>query len=83
MFISKIIRVLPTVIKKGSTKVATPVTTKSVEEEPKREIFYTPEELEFVIKVLGEQTFKIKEIEFIYNLIVKLQEDYLQQSKKK
>ena len=74
---------MPTVIKKGSPKSSSTVVSKSVEEEPKRGIFYTPEELEFVIKVLGEQTFKIKEIEFIYNLIVKLQEDYLQQSKKK
>lgn len=45
-------------------------------------ISYTPEELQFIITTLGEQTFKIKEIEFIYNLLVKLQEDYLKQSKK-
>ena len=73
---------MPTVIKKGSTKARTPAPQEIVEEEPKREIVYTPDELEFVIRVLGEQTFKIKEIEFIYNLIVKLQEDYLQRSKK-
>lgn len=45
-------------------------------------IEYTPEELQFIITTLGEQTFKIKEIEFIYNLLVKLQQDYLKQSKK-
>jgi tRNA1(Val) A37 N6-methylase TrmN6 len=83
LFISKIVRVLPTVIKKGSTKARTPTPQELVEEEPKREIVYTPDELEFIIKTLGEQTFKIKEIEFIYTLIVKLQEDYLKQTKKK
>lgn len=74
---------MPTVIKKGSTKTRTPAPQEIVEEEPKREIVYTPDELEFIIKTLGEQTFKIKEIEFIYTLIVKLQEDYLKQTKKK
>lgn len=83
MFISKIVRVLPTVIKKGSTKSRATATQEVAEEEPKREIVYTPDELEFIIKTLGEQTFKIKEIEFIYTLIVKLQEDYLKQTKKK
>lgn len=74
---------MPTVIKKGLSKSSNTVAAKSVEEEPKREIFYTPEELQFIITTLGEQTFKIKEIEFIYTLIVKLQEDYLKQTKKK
>lgn len=43
---------------------------------------YTPDELKFLITTLGEQHFKIKDIEFIYNLIVKLQEDYLSKKDK-
>lgn len=85
MFISKIVRVLPTVIKKGANKTASasPSSQKIDNEDLKNVIDYNPEELQFIITTLGEQTFKIKEIEFIYNLLVKLQEDYLQKTKKK
>jgi hypothetical protein len=74
LLINKILKVLPTVIKKGIARSLSQTYT---------EISYTPEELQYVITVLGEQTFKIKDIEFIYNLIIKLQEDYIQQSSKK
>jgi hypothetical protein len=79
---TQIRKVLPTVIKKGATKNALKETNEEVEE-TSTYIEYTPEELEFIIKVLGEQTFKVKEIEFIYTLIVKLQSDYLDKTKKK
>lgn len=78
---TQISKVLPTVIKKGATKDASKE-LEEVEENTTRKD-YTPEELEFIIKVLGEQTFKVKEIEFIYTLIVKLQSDYLGKIKKK
>jgi hypothetical protein len=78
---TQISKVLPTVIKKGAAKDASKE-LEEVEENTTRKD-YTPEELEFIIKVLGEQTFKVKEIEFIYTLIVKLQSDYLDKTKKK
>ena len=73
---------MPTDIKKGIARSLSPTYTESGEEVQSK-ITYTPEELQYVITVLGEQTFKIKDIEFIYNLIIKLQEDYIQQSSKK
>lgn len=82
LLINKILKVLPTVIKKGIARTLSPMHTESGEEVQSK-ITYTPEELQYVITVLGEQTFKIKDIEFIYNLIIKLQEDYIQQSSKK
>ncbi len=82
LLINKILKVLPTVIKKGIARSLSPTYTESGEEVQSK-IAYTPEELQYVITVLGEQTFKIKDIEFIYNLIIKLQEDYIQQSSKK
>jgi hypothetical protein len=82
LLINKILKVLPTVIKKGIARTLSPTYTESGEEVQSK-ITYTPEELQYVITVLGEQTFKIKDIEFIYNLIIKLQEDYIQQSSKK
>ena len=77
-------KVLPTLIKKGTPKSLAddqPTETQTTNKVDK--IDYTPEELQFIITTLGEQTFKIKEIEFIYNLIVKLQQDYLQQKSKR
>lgn len=44
---------------------------------PKSGKEYTADELRFLITTLGEQSFKIRDIEFIYNLIVKLQEDFV------
>lgn len=74
-------KALATVIKKGATRNASKETEEVEEISINKN--YTPEELEFIIKVLGEQTFKVKEIEFIYTLIVKLQSDYLDKTKKK
>lgn len=73
---------MPTVIKKGIPRTLSSISSESGEDVQSK-ITYTPEELQYVITVLGEQTFKIKDIEFIYNLIIKLQEDYIQQSSKK
>lgn len=73
---------MPTVIKKGIPRTLSTSYTESGEEAQSK-ITYTPEELQYVITVLGEQTFKIKDIEFIYTLIIKLQEDYIEQSNKK
>lgn len=80
----KILKVLATIIKKGSTKTAAEFKPQyQASSISLKDIEYNPEELQFIITTLGEQTFKIKEIEFIYNLLVKLQEDYLQKTKKK
>ena len=77
-------KVLATFIKKGLAKSLAEDTTKeAVEQQKQLKVEYTPEELQFIITTLGEQTFKIKEIEFIYNLILKLQQDYLQQKNKR
>lgn len=77
-------KVLATIIKKGLSKSLVEDSSNDyVEKEKQLKVEYTPEELQFIITTLGEQTFKIKEIEFIYNLIVKLQHDYLQQKNKK
>lgn len=77
-------KVLATFIKKGLSKsLAEDTTNEPVEQQKQLKVEYTPEELQFIITTLGEQTFKIKEIEFIYNLIVKLQHDYLQQKNKR
>lgn len=77
-------KVLPTLIKKGAPKsLADDLPTETQTTNKVDKIDYTPEELQFIITTLGEQTFKIKEIEFIYNLIVKLQQDYLQQKSKR
>jgi hypothetical protein len=77
-------KVLATIIKKGLSKsLVEDPSNDYVEKEKQLKVEYTPEELQFIITTLGEQTFKIKEIEFIYNLIVKLQHDYLQQKNKK
>lgn len=73
---------MPTVIKKGIPRTMSATYTESGEDVQSK-ITYTPEELQYIITVLGEQTFKIKDIEFIYNLIIKLQEDYIKQSNKK
>jgi hypothetical protein len=40
------------------------------------------EELQFIITSLGDQSFKIKDIEFVYNLIVKLQTNYLERTER-
>ena len=82
MLISKILKVLSTVIKKGNPRSISPEYVESLADAPKK-IVYSSEELQYIITILGEQTFKIKDIEFIYNLIVKLQQDYINQSKKK
>lgn len=74
-------KVLATIIKKGLSNNLTQ--QQEPEQEKQLKVEYTPEELQFIITTLGEQTFKIKEIEFIYNLIVKLQHDYLQQKNKR
>jgi hypothetical protein len=74
-------KVLATIIKKGLGNNLT--AKQEPEQQTQLKVEYTPEELQFIITTLGEQTFKIKEIEFIYNLIVKLQHDYLQQKNKK
>ena len=77
-------KVLATFIKKGLSKsLAEDTPNELVEQQKQLKVEYTPEELQFIITTLGEQTFKIKEIEFIYNLILKLQQDYLQQKNKK
>jgi hypothetical protein len=76
----KILKVLPTVIKKGASK---PTEKEKSDETESTLPSYTPDELQFIITTLGEQTFKVKEIEFIYNLIVKLQGDYLTKTQKK
>lgn len=77
-------KVLATFIKKGLAKsLAEDTTNEPVEQQKQLKVEYTPEELQFIITTLGEQTFKIKEIEFIYNLILKLQQDYLQQKNKR
>ena len=59
LLINKILKVLPTVIKKGIARTLSPTYTESGEEVQSK-ITYTPEELQYVITVLGEQTFKIK-----------------------
>lgn len=74
-------KVLATIIKKGLSNNLTQ--QQEPEQEKQLKVEYTPEELQFIITTLGEQTFKIKEIEFIYNLILKLQQDYLQQKNKR
>lgn len=77
-------KVLPTFIKKGAPKsLADDQQVEPQVSNKVNKVEYSPEELQFIITTLGEQTFKIKEIEFIYNLIVKLQEDYLQQKAKR
>lgn len=76
-------KVLATIIKKGLSKSLVEEVQNQSEQQTQLKVEYTPEELQFIITTLGEQTFKIKEIEFIYNLIVKLQHDYLQQKNKK
>lgn len=38
----------------------------------------TAKEIEFVITVLGEADIKVKQIEFVYALLVKLQDYYVQ-----
>ena len=38
----------------------------------------TVKEIEFIITVLGEADIKVKQIEFVYALLVKLQEYYVQ-----
>lgn len=38
---------------------------------------YTAEEYEFLFTLVKNSTFKGEHLEFVYNLIVKLQEDYI------
>ena len=38
---------------------------------------YTAEEYEFLFTLVKTSTFKGEHLEFVYNLIVKLQEDYI------
>lgn len=39
-------------------------------------------EIEFILQVLGESNMQIKQIEFIYHLIIKLQKNYTLLNKK-
>ncbi len=39
-------------------------------------ISLTPREIEFILKTLGESSMQIKQIDFIYSLIIKLQSYY-------
>jgi hypothetical protein len=42
----------------------------------------TPKEIEFLISTLGDTDVKVKQIEFVYKLLVKMQEYYVQCTKK-
>jgi hypothetical protein len=56
------------IFEKAISKKATDVTVGSR---------YTAEEYEFLFTLVKNSTFKGEHLEFVYNLIVKLQEDYI------
>ena len=58
--------------------VETPVETgESIENEKVDTIGLSVDELEFLIRLIGEGTFKGNNIMFIYDLVKKLQDEYL------
>jgi len=58
------------IIAKGSKKqVATNKVTSSLD--------LNREETQFLLNLLGDSTFKVKDIEFIYKLVLKLQDHFI------
>jgi len=58
-------------VEKVFTKKATDTVSTSVGSR------YTVEEYEFLFTLVRNSTFKGEHLEFVYNLIIKLQEDYI------
>ncbi len=40
-------------------------------------VYLTPNETQFLLSILGETSIKVKDIEFVFHLVVKLQNHYL------
>lgn len=53
------------------------VSLKTVMDTPSNISRYTAEEYEFLFMLIKNSTFKGEHLEFVYNLTLKLQEDYL------
>ena len=65
------------IVNKNKTKATSEVTTPPVPEKEKLDINFTLDELEFIIRLIGSSNFKGNDLMFIYELVNKLQNLYL------
>jgi K+/H+ antiporter YhaU regulatory subunit KhtT len=69
-------KVIMGIIQKVSNKTKEIKSSYDLSKKINHSISLTPREIEFILKTLGESSMQIKQIDFIYSLIIKLQSYY-------